>query len=331
MCKLQFTLAVMAGISLAPGLVGSLGAQQDRPPRIENASHVQRLMLSEYPLEMRQAGVAGTVMLELYVREDGRPRDIRVVEPLAALSLQAVALEIAAAMRFDPARRDGEKVEQLVRFPIQFTTSCGTAPETVRRGDQGKAAEGLDLKAIDALAESPTSTGMLLVSIDTLGAPEEVEIIDSTGSAEADTFLVRLTLDSRFDPIRWRGNRVPGRFRTLAHPTLAPNMPRPEDSARCRTRTPLRLINRGRMVAGFRTIARFASQIGARDTREAAAQLYVGADGRVEKVHMVRSTCWAELDERLQAEYRRAEFEPHQCDGRPIPGWVRLPVHLDLD
>lgn len=269
-------------------------------------------------------------MMELYVRENGRPRDIRVVGSEAALSLQAAALDIAAAMRFDPARSDGGKVEQLVRFPLHFSTACGEAPAIVRRGDPTRAAEGLDLKEIDVLAESPTSTGMLLVSVDTLGIPEDVEIVDSTGSVEADSFLVRLTLDSRFDPVRWRGSKVAGRFRTLLHPTLTPDMPRPGESRQCRSPTPPRLINRGRMVAGIRTVARFARRIGAREARQGAARLYIGVDGRVEKVHLVQSTCWAELDERLQEEYRRAEFEPSKCAGQPVPGWVMLPVHLSF-
>jgi len=63
--------------------------------------------------------IQGTVVLELVVRTDGRPTDIRVIRSLeAGLDLQAII--VAREWRFEPGRLGGRPVDVQVVLMIDF-------------------------------------------------------------------------------------------------------------------------------------------------------------------------------------------------------------------
>jgi len=73
-----------------------------------------------YTEEARQAGVEGTVILDLVVDENGRARDIRVVQGLGH-GLTGAAIAALRRCRFTPGERSGSRVAVRLRaFKIRF-------------------------------------------------------------------------------------------------------------------------------------------------------------------------------------------------------------------
>lgn len=74
----------------------------------------------KYTEEARQAGLEGTVILDIVVGEDGAVRDVKIVEGLAQ-GLNEAAVRAAKACRFTPGERDGKRVPVRVRrFKVRF-------------------------------------------------------------------------------------------------------------------------------------------------------------------------------------------------------------------
>ena len=72
----------------------------------------------EYSDDARRAKLQGYVLLEMVVDENGRPRDIRVVQSLG-LGLDEEAMKTLAKWRFKPGTKDGKPV------PVVATASVG--------------------------------------------------------------------------------------------------------------------------------------------------------------------------------------------------------------
>jgi protein TonB len=73
-----------------------------------------------YTDEAKQAGVEGVVVLDIVVGEDGRTRDVNVVQGLSH-GLTEAAIAAARACKFSPGERDGTAVPVRIReFKIRF-------------------------------------------------------------------------------------------------------------------------------------------------------------------------------------------------------------------
>jgi protein TonB len=73
-----------------------------------------------YTDEARQAAVEGTVVLDLVVDEEGRTREIKVVQGLGH-GLDQAAIEALRTCRFSPGQRKGQTVPVRIRgFKIHF-------------------------------------------------------------------------------------------------------------------------------------------------------------------------------------------------------------------
>ena len=64
--------------------------------------------------------IQGTVVLELVVRSDGRPSDIRIVRSLDPGGLDEQAIIAASQWRFEPGRLAGKPVNVLVTVMLDF-------------------------------------------------------------------------------------------------------------------------------------------------------------------------------------------------------------------
>jgi protein TonB len=64
--------------------------------------------------------IQGTVVLELVVRSDGRPSDIRIVRSLDPGGLDEQAIIAASQWRFEPGRLAGKPVDVLVTVMLDF-------------------------------------------------------------------------------------------------------------------------------------------------------------------------------------------------------------------
>ncbi len=79
-----------------------------------------------YPLAARRLGVEGVVTLDVLVRPDGSPADVRVRRSSGSPLLDESAVEtVRAKWRFAPARRGGTPVESRVTFPVRFSLDAG--------------------------------------------------------------------------------------------------------------------------------------------------------------------------------------------------------------
>jgi protein TonB len=76
--------------------------------------------VGQYTEEAKRAAIEGTVVLDLVVAEDGRVREVRVVNGLSH-GLTEAAVAAARACRFSPGEKDGTPVPVRVRgFKIRF-------------------------------------------------------------------------------------------------------------------------------------------------------------------------------------------------------------------
>jgi protein TonB len=79
-----------------------------------------------YPLAARRLGVEGVVTLEVLVRPDGSPGEVRVQSSSGSPLLDASALDtVRKSWRFIPARRGNVPIESRVTFPVRFRLSEG--------------------------------------------------------------------------------------------------------------------------------------------------------------------------------------------------------------
>lgn len=80
-----------------------------------------REVIPEYPREERRRGVEGVVRLSLFVNARGDVDSVRVLNnTTGSQRLEAAAVEAAYASRYEPARRDGQRVSRWIQRPYRF-------------------------------------------------------------------------------------------------------------------------------------------------------------------------------------------------------------------
>jgi len=96
----------------------------DRLPLLVNNAEVSRLIERVYPAELRDAGVEGTVTVEMVVGTDGLPHTPSVATATRD-ELRAPALAVVNAARFRPAAVRGHAVRVKLSLPIAFVRAPG--------------------------------------------------------------------------------------------------------------------------------------------------------------------------------------------------------------
>lgn len=75
-----------------------------------------------YPLIAQRRGWEGTTLLEVRVSAAGKPLNVRIKKSSGYHALDDAALQtVRDSYRFEPARRNGEKVEATVELPMRFS------------------------------------------------------------------------------------------------------------------------------------------------------------------------------------------------------------------
>ena len=117
---------VPVGNTLAPAAAQGSAAPHHAAPAPISAAEATKLPLPQgrcvgkYTDEAKVAGVEGTVVLDLIVGEDGKVRDISVMQGLPN-GLTDAALKAIKACQFSPGERDGKPVPVKIRgFKIRF-------------------------------------------------------------------------------------------------------------------------------------------------------------------------------------------------------------------
>lgn len=104
------------------------GVKPERPafisyevaPRLLNAAEIQRLLERSYPAALRSAGIEGSVILRVFIDEEGVVQSTDVTESSGYPSMDEAALESTARMRFSPAMNRDKPIAVWLALPIQF-------------------------------------------------------------------------------------------------------------------------------------------------------------------------------------------------------------------
>lgn len=104
----------------AGGGAGNGAGEGTGGPRFVQASYAS-CPRTDYPEAARREGWEGTVMVEVAVDEDGRPKSSRVYQSSGFAALDRAALDnIQRRCRFHPARRGEMRVATSIKIPVVF-------------------------------------------------------------------------------------------------------------------------------------------------------------------------------------------------------------------
>ncbi|MFQ5528844.1 MAG: energy transducer TonB [Gemmatimonadota bacterium] len=95
---------------------------RDVEPRLKNGSLIQRLLTQRYPSMLREAGISGSVVLYVFVDEQGRPEKSQVQTSSGYAQFDAAAESIADDMDFSPAMNRDKPVGVWILQTIDFNT-----------------------------------------------------------------------------------------------------------------------------------------------------------------------------------------------------------------
>jgi periplasmic protein TonB len=108
-----------SGPGLGPGVGGGTGGGVYRPGSGVEAPRLLREVKPDYPDAARRQGIEGEVVLELVVRSDGMPSDIRIRRHLGP-EFDARAIDAVRQWRFSPGRFRGTPVDVAVEVSVDF-------------------------------------------------------------------------------------------------------------------------------------------------------------------------------------------------------------------
>ncbi|MDH3297479.1 MAG: energy transducer TonB [Gemmatimonadota bacterium] len=95
---------------------------RDVEPRLKNGSLIQRLLQQRYPSMLREAGISGSVVLYVFVDEQGRPAKSQVQTSSGYAQFDQAAASIADDMDFSPAMNRDKPVGVWILQRIDFNT-----------------------------------------------------------------------------------------------------------------------------------------------------------------------------------------------------------------
>lgn len=102
-----FTLALISG--LQSGLLAA-----------DTKAEALRTPPPEYPANLRQSGVSGTVVVKLSINAEGKVQEAEIVKSNES-RLETHALKAVRKWVFKPATKDGVGVSTAIVIPIQFS------------------------------------------------------------------------------------------------------------------------------------------------------------------------------------------------------------------
>jgi TonB family protein len=117
---------VLAACGGTPRQAPPGNAAADQPPAFEPPVVTNPESPVNYPPDLYDQQVEGTVVLRLYVDERGQvvPDSTRIAESSGYPGLDSAALRGVPAMHFAPARRDGQAVAATFLQPVNFRHSA---------------------------------------------------------------------------------------------------------------------------------------------------------------------------------------------------------------
>lgn len=191
------------------------------PPALANAEAVIRALQQQYPPLLRDAGVQGTVSVQMRVTAQGSAADAQVVQA-SHPEFGEAALRAISVARFRPASSGGSAVDFTLVMPFQFSLGGGDTWPPIAEGPA--AAPAWDRPPMVANVEELTrafndeyppllrdagitARVQVQVRISATGEVEGVQALSST-HPEAAPAAERVLARARFRPARKDGQPV---------------------------------------------------------------------------------------------------------------------------
>ncbi|MGD2153511.1 MAG: TonB family protein [Gemmatimonadales bacterium] len=199
------TLLVERGADIsAPASDPSMTAAQ---PEVRDRARFGQLIARNYPENLRNTQVGGTVRVWALVGTDGRVTDAEIRESSGHQALDLAALSTVREIEFIPAHRDGVPVAAWVDFPITFEAPHTVGPqlrEPWRMWD-------IILSHYPRHLQEAGIGGTVHVSvlIDTSGRVQNARIVRSSGRGALDAAALRAVREFLFTPAYRNGAPVP--------------------------------------------------------------------------------------------------------------------------
>lgn len=89
-------------------------------PELINRERIRSILLRRYPARLRNAGIQGTVLLQLWIDENGAVTRYEVARSSGNEDLDRIAQEVIDLMEFRPAYNLGMPVAVVVALPVVF-------------------------------------------------------------------------------------------------------------------------------------------------------------------------------------------------------------------
>ncbi len=109
------------GPGLGPGSGGGTGGGVYRPGGAVTPPTIVSQVRPSYTNDALRNKIQGAVVLEVIVRRDGTPSDIRIVRSLDPRGLDEQAIAAVQEWRFNPGRLSGMPVDVLVTVVLDFS------------------------------------------------------------------------------------------------------------------------------------------------------------------------------------------------------------------
>ena len=116
----------------------------DTPPRLINVDEVVRILQERYPLDLREEGIGGVVLLWVFVDETGSPTRLQLRRSSGYDGLDQAAQSVGRRMRFRPALNQDRPVGVWVAQQIRFEFQPAPASDAELEGDEPGEPEGRD-------------------------------------------------------------------------------------------------------------------------------------------------------------------------------------------
>jgi len=95
---------------------------RDTEPRLINGDEIRKQLSEQYPADLREAGIAGSLELFTFIDASGTVTEVRPFGPRQHIQFEQAAERIARSMKFVPAEYDGTPVGVWIIQKIDFTT-----------------------------------------------------------------------------------------------------------------------------------------------------------------------------------------------------------------
>lgn len=103
--------------ALAPLLLSACGGDQE----IEQPSPLLAEVPIVYPLSLWDQDIEGETLLRVRVTDTGVVDSVEVMESSGYTAFDSAAIAGARELRFQPARRDGKRIQVWARVPVHFS------------------------------------------------------------------------------------------------------------------------------------------------------------------------------------------------------------------